>query len=201
MIENNGVGDVLLTGVTGFLGSHVFRELLESTASHVYCMVRSKAGMTAEERLQMMVVYYFEEWYGENYAERVTVIDADMEQEGILEKMEGYKFDTIINCAANVKHFAAGDSLMGANFTGVENLISLAKAKNAKLIQMSSLSVCGESVNGSVPAGYVFKETDLNIGQSLENKYIYSKYLAEQALIDAVSKKEVRGKVIRLGNL
>jgi len=200
-IKNNGVGDVLLTGATGFLGGHVFRELLTATDSNVICIVRSKPGMSAEERLEMMMVYYFEDWYTDELSGRVTVIDGDLEEDETREKLRDIHFDTIINCAANVKHFAAGDELLNANFAGVEKLISIAEEKGAKIIQISSLSVCGESVNGSVPAGYKFKETDLNIGQSLENKYIYTKYLAEQAIIDAVSKKRIRGKIIRLGNL
>lgn len=200
-IKFSGIGDVLLTGVTGFLGSHVFREILSSTDGKVICVVRSKEGISSEERLEEMMFYYFEDWYTPEISKRVTVIDGNMEEDEGIAKLRGLHFDTIINSAANVKHFAAGDALIKANYLSVKRLIDLAAEKDAKLIQISSLSVCGESVNGSIPPGYKFKETDLNIGQSLENKYIYSKYLAEQAVIDAVSKKQIRGKVIRLGNL
>ncbi len=200
-IRNTGVGDVLLTGATGFLGSHIFRELMDSASGRVYCLVRSRDGLKADVRFEAMMTYYFEDWYTDAMKRRTVIIDGELEDEDTREKLKAEHFDTIINCAANVKHFAVEKELLTANFSGVENLIELAETTGARLIQISSLSVCGESVNGSVPDDFVFRETDLNIGQSLENKYVYSKYLGEQAVIDAISRKRIRGKVIRLGNL
>ncbi len=200
-IRNDGVGDVLLTGVTGFLGSHVFKELINNTDAKVVCLVRNKNGMSAYERFRMQIVYYFEDWYLEEYNSRVAVVDGDLSDEDIGEKLSAYHFDTILNCAANVKHFDKSESLLSDNFSGVEHLIQFAEKTGVKLVQMSSLSVCGESVNGNIPSDFVFRENHLNIGQSLENKYVYSKYLAEQAIIDAISRGRIRGKIIRLGNL
>ncbi len=200
-ITYNGVGDVLLTGVTGFLGSHIFKELMNHTDGNVICLVRSKKDLPAEVRFRMIMTYYFEDWYSDDFSDRTTIIDSELGDESIQSKLSGLHFDTIINSAANVKHFAAGDELLRDNYSGVENLILLAENTGAKLIQLSSLSVSGESVNGNIPADFVFKENNLNIGQSLENRYVYSKYLAEQAIIDAVSKRKIKGKIIRLGNL
>ena len=196
-----GVGDVLLTGVTGFLGAHLYRTLIELTPGRVICLVRKKSGLSAEARFKMMMTYYFEDWYKPEYDSRTVIVDGDLADTDIDEKLSDLSFDSIFNCAANVKHFAAGDSLVNDNFKNVENLISLAEKRNALLVQASSLSVCGESVNGSIPMDFKFKENNLNIGQSLENKYVYSKYLAEQAIIDAVSRGRIRGKIIRFGNL
>ena len=200
-IRNNGVGDVLITGVTGFLGAHVYRALIEMTKGRVICLIRSKSGMSSRERFMMTMTYYFEDWYDEKYDARTVIVDADLNDEDIDGKLDGLSFDTIINNAANVKHFDSGDKLLTANFKTVENLIELAHRRGVRLVQASSLSVCGESVNGSIPQDFRFREFNLNIGQSLENKYVYSKYLAEQAIIDATSRGYIRGRIIRLGNL
>ena len=200
-ISKGSVGNILLTGATGFLGSHVLKEYLSSTEGHAVCLVRKKDGLSAEKRLQMMMIYYFEDWFTETLAKRVTIVDADLGDAHLFELLQPYQFDTIINCAANVRHFAAGNSLTIDNLYGVQHLITLAHDRNALLVQTSSLSVCGESVNGSVPLDFVFCENHLNIGQSLENKYVHSKYLAEQSVIDAVSRGYIRAKIIRLGNL
>lgn len=200
-IKDEGVGDVVLTGVTGFLGSHIFKELIDTTTGKVICLVRSKDGLPAETRMEMMMVYYFEDWYEKVDKNRVAVVNCDISDKDLVDKLSTYQFDTIINCAANVKHFDKNESLLNDNFSGVENLIELSQKQNARFVQMSSLSVSGESVNGNVPSDIIFRENNLNIGQSLENKYIYSKYLAEQAIIDATSRGKLRGKIIRLGNL
>lgn len=200
-ISYQGVGDVLLTGVTGFLGAHVYRALIDHTDGQVICVVRSKAGLPAEARFRMMMVYYFEDWYTEACEQRTVVVDAELTDLNLGEKLEHLHFDTIINTAANVKHFDLLDHLRRDNYETVERLIDVAERHDARLVQCSSLSVAGESVNGSIPIDYRFRETDLNIGQSLENKYIYTKYLAEQAVVDAVSRGRIRGKIVRLGNL
>lgn len=200
-IKYTDIGDVLLTGVTGFLGSHIYKKIMETTDKKVICPIRSKNGMSSFDRLEMTMIYYFEDWFRDEYAERTTVIDTDLESDGAMEKLLECRFDTIINTAANVKHFDKSENLIRDNYTSVENLISLAEKSKAVLIQASSLSVCGESVNGSIPSDFRFRENNLDIGQSLENKYVYSKYLAERAIIDAVSRGRIRGKIIRLGNL
>ena len=195
------LGDILLTGATGYLGSHLFKAIMDKTDSNVICLVRGKGELSAEERFKLTMIYYFEDWYTEKIANRTLIIDGTLDDADIDEKLDGFDFDMIINNAANVKHFDHGDNLINDNFRGVENLISLAEKRGAKLIQASSLSVCGESVNGSIGTDFKFKEFNLNIGQSLKNQYVYTKYLAEQAIIDAISRGRIKGKIIRLGNL
>ena len=50
-------GAVLLTGATGFLGSHILEELLVNTESKVYCLVRKikNSDKTSEDRLKEKV--------------------------------------------------------------------------------------------------------------------------------------------------
>jgi thioester reductase-like protein len=99
-----------------------------------------------------------------------------------------------------VKHFVNDDLLDRVNVHGVENLIDVCKARNKKLVQISTVSVGGESVNGSVPKDRLLTEDSLNIGQNLDNKYAETKFRAEQAVLEAAS-DGLRGKIIRVGNL
>ena len=56
--------------------------------------------------------------------------------------------DPIINCAASVKHFADLDFLKETNVYGVGNLIELCLEKKIRLVQISTVSVCGERNTG-----------------------------------------------------
>lgn len=200
-IGNAGVGDVLLTGVTSFLGSYVFKELLTTTDGAVVCVVRKKNGRAAKERFETIMKRRFGTWFQESFYKRVAVVEGELGDPDVDKKLAAYRFDTIVNCAGNFRRYVKGDASVEDNFGGVEPLVRLAEKTGAKLVQASSLSVAGESVDGNVPLDFKFAENCLNVGQALPNKYVYSKYLAEQAIIDATSRGKIRGKIIRLGNL
>ena len=102
--------------------------------------------------------------------------------------------------AACVKHFAADDVLERINVQGVENLIDFCKNNGRRLIQISTVSVAGEGSDGVPPMSRVFCENDLYIGQNITNEYIRTKFLAERAVLEAVS-EGLDGKVVRVGNL
>lgn len=82
----------------------------------------------------------------------------------------------------------------------MENLIEFCKNNGRRLIQISTVSVAGEGSDGNPPMSRVFCENDLYIGQNITNEYIRTKFLAERAVLEAVS-NGLDGKVIRVGNL
>ncbi len=195
------VNNVLLSGGTGFLGIHVLKELLESNSERIYCLVRRGNLASAEKRLKTMLMYYFDSDYQEEFdCGRLNVIEADITDDALTEKLKGIGFEAIINCAAIVKHFAVGDAIERVNVTGVKNLIEIAKAHDARMIQISTVSVAGESVNDSVPRDKVIKENELFFGQNLDNRYVNTKFRAEEAMLEAIE-QGMRGKIIRVGNL
>ena len=191
---------ILLTGATGYLGSHVLWELLRRNAKEIYCLVRSGKGQTSDERLRTVMMYYFGGMFTDEVYSRIQVIDTDITSPDLMDKVKDLDFDTVINCAAVVKHFAADDSIERVNVGGVENLIQVAKAKGALLVQVSTESVAGESLNGSIPPERKLREYELDIGQNLDNKYAASKFKAEKAMIEQFP-NGLRGKIIRVGNL
>jgi len=123
---------------------------------------------------------------------------ADAEGIGALVTEE---FDTVINCAAIVKHFADFNELKQVNVDGVENLIRLCLKKKARLIHLSTASISGEALEGMVTEKEL-TENRLNIGQEVaSNAYVHTKYLAEEKVLWAVAEHGLDAKIMRLGNL
>ena len=190
----------MITGATGFLGIHVLKAYLDHYDGKVYCLVRKGAYESPEKRMMHMLMYYFDHPYEELFEERIICVDGDITSKEQVEGFFAYKFHTLINCAACVKHFAADDVLEKINVQGVENLIDFCKNNGRSLIQISTVSVAGEGSDGTPPMSRVFCENDLYIGQNITNEYIRTKFLAERAVLEAVS-GGLDGKIIRVGNL
>lgn len=199
-ISYTPLGDVLLTGCTGFLGIHVLRELLKEPNRKIYCLIRQSRKKTLEHRLNIMYFYYFAETLDSLFGKQIYLVEGDITEENLTEKVKCYNFSEIINCAACVKHFVVDDSIEKVNFHGVENLIKVALAIGSKLIHVSTTSVAGE---GGPEFGDDFKmtETMCDFGQIHENQYVDSKLKAELAILDSIEQKGLRAKIIRVGNL
>ncbi len=201
-IHHEGLGDVLLTGATGFLGIHVLYELLKNTSAKIFCFIRSNKQASAKERLRTLFIYYFSSSMEKAFNERVTVIDGDITNADSVNALIDCPFKTLINCAACVKHFAASDILTRINVDGVCNLINLCSKKHTRLIQISTVSVAGDNVGQNILVGRKLTEKDFYIGQEVtSNKYVYSKFQAEELVLTAIGQGKLDGKIIRVSNL
>lgn len=58
-----------------------------------------------------MLMYYFDNPCKEMFEERIVCVDGDITSKEQVYSLSEYKFDTLINCAACVKHFASDDVL------------------------------------------------------------------------------------------
>ena len=196
--ERQQLGNVLLTGATGYLGIHVLRELIDSDAATITCLVRGKDLPTAEHRLKNLLFYYFEKSFKELFGTRLFVVNADVTQEI---NVEGH-IDTVFNCAANVKHFSKGTDIEDVNIGGAQRCVEFCLKTGARLVHISTTSV-GEiwiihNDGEQVPK---LDERKLWFGQFLDNRYINSKFLAERLVLDAVAHHGLSAKVMRVGNL
>ncbi len=201
--EQQPLGDVLLCGATGYLGIHVFRELMEKTDSKVYCLIRAKKGQSAKERFRDLLQYYFGEDYEALFGTRIFLIEGDaVEPEALADfHMEAQEI-TVINCAASVKHFAKGDEIERANLEIVRNLIGWCQKNSARLVHVSTESVFGHPAAGVPRDGLLYDEHMLYVGQIYEdNQYVRSKFLAERLIYEKILKEDLNAKVLRAGNL
>ena len=128
------LGDVLLTGATGFLGSHVLKELLLRNGGRIYCLVRRSEKLTGWERLQEVMRFYFGTAL-DAHLRRIQVIEGDF----LTAPLPPTKTPlTVINCAALVKHFAAVEDLQKNNVEGPLRLADYCMKKGHRLVQRAS---------------------------------------------------------------
>ncbi len=193
--ERQALGNVLLTGATGYLGIHILRELIDSDAPNIYCLVRGKSQAAAESRLRTLLYFYFSQSFKELFGTRLHVVLGDVTSP----LDESLDVNTVFNCAAIVKHFSEGTEIEDVNVGGAQKCVDFCLKKHARLVHVSTASTRGLWA-GEVK-DYVFTEQRLYMGQYLGNKYIYSKFMAERLILDAVALHGLSAKIMRVGNL
>ena len=206
--QKNDVGNILIAGATGFLGIHILADYLDNDSGTAYCFVRGKDKKDSINRLKELLEFYF----GDKNIDmsRIEVVCADLQKNNFAisdgEYVELSKnVDTVINCAASVKHYGSYKYFYEVNVETVKRLIEFCKNSGAKLIHTSTLSISGNSFADEFD-GYIskeekhFYESSLYIGQPLENVYARSKFEAEKVVLDAIS-DGLQANIMRMGNL
>lgn len=199
--EQRPIGNIMLTGATGFMGVHVLAQFLREESGNAYCMIRKGKYDSPKACLKNIFFYYFDSELEEDFDSRVTVLDGDVTDYRKFVPFEELPIDTVFNCAANVKHFSSGTDIEDVNVGGAQNCVKFCKKIGARLIHFSTTSVCGMSVDNKLPAGSVLNEQTLYIGQRLDTKYTNSKLLSERVVLEAVAEQNLDAKVIRVGTL
>lgn len=197
--QRRTLGNMLLAGASGYLGIHILHEFLEEYAGVAYCLVRGRSDISAEQRLKHQLFYYFERNYADLFGSRIIVVEGDVTTE--LPIGDDLRIDTVINCAAVVKHFSSGTEIEDVNVGGVENLVKFCLARDIPLVQISTGSTMRCPLKPGATIVGKATERQLYIGQDLENKYVRSKFLAERVVLDAVATRGLAAKIMRVGNL
>lgn len=198
------LGNVLLTGATGFLGAHILDSLMKNENGKIYCLVRSRNQDDRRGRLREILNYYFGDTYDNEIGKRIIPIIGNVEQIGLSNNIP-HDVQTVIHTAATVKHYGSYEYFRNVNVLGTENVVAYAKMCGARLIHISTISVSGNSLADEIEVYRSakeknFDETSLYIGQPLENVYIHSKFEAEIAVLNAVL-DGLDAKIVRVGNL
>ena len=210
--DEEKIGNILLTGVTGFVGIHILEKLINNTNSNIYCLIRKKNKINIYDRLIKTLHFYFDDKYDSFIGNRVRIIEGDivfpnfkLEENDYLEL--GNKISCIINSAAIVKHYGRQNLFDETNIKGVQNIIDFCNKFNVKLYHISTLSVSGnvfaeDSFNSAdIKYKTVFRENNLYIEQDLSNIYIYTKFIAERMILENITNYSLNAKIIRLGNI
>ena len=201
--HKKSLGNILITGATGFLGAHVVDELMKEEQGKIYCLVRGKNDNAGLDRLKSVLEYYFGDKYESEIDRRIIPVCGDIEEplpDGLPSDVQ-----TVIHTAASVKHYGSYSYFQRVNAEGTGHVVEYAKRIGAKLIHISTLSVSGNSMADDFTVYHsekekFFDETSFYIGQPLDNVYIHSKFEAERKVYDAML-EGLDAIVIRVGNL
>ena len=120
----------MLTGFTGFLGAHVLDSFIKQETGTIYCLIRSKNNMTAEERLKNVLHFYFNEKYDKYIGNRIKLVEGDITLNNLgLSDQEytclGKNIQSVIHCAELVKHFGTYKDFENINILGTQKIIEL----------------------------------------------------------------------------
>lgn len=213
-IKTQEMGDVILTGATGFLGAHILYELVTKTKSTVFCPVRIKEGIDVALRLKSILNFYFKDKLDNFLGARIRPFACDLTEENNnmqdIFKLEGFNITHCIHSAATVKHYGDLTKFKKVNVHAVMHLCNMCSDFGVELIHISTGSVSGDIVENAQnitsegktnKVKKAFSETDLYIGQQLDNVYAYSKFLAERYVLEQISQGKLKAKVLRMGNL
>ena len=207
--KESEIGDLLLFGATGFLGTHILDKYLSSTKGNIYCLVRRKNNEDSEQRLKNILNFYFENKYEEEFGKRIFVVYGDITKEnfGLNEKEYeelGKKIDIVVNSAALVKHFGDFEMFKSINVIGTKNIIKYCKKFNKKLYHVSTMSVAGisaidEDIKNDEER-FLFGEDNFYVGQNLNNAYVYTKFEAEKEILEEIP-NGLQACILRMGNI
>jgi thioester reductase-like protein len=183
-----GIGGVLITGATGYLGSHLLHHLLTHTRTPIYCLARSNAKDGAYSRVLRAL----------NDADdvppridRLRIFDADLSRPKLGLSNRRYAaiaddVSTIVHCAADVSWSSSYAKLHPANVIPVAHLLQLAAQGCTKHFALiSSMAVC----YSTDPSLYTHEGSDPSTYLSrIPLGYAQSKAMAERLVRDAAAR-------------
>ena len=162
------MGAVFMTGATGFVGKELLDRFLAGDERHVYALVRASDDRAAADRLPAHP--------------RLTAVAGDIEKPGLgldpatTRRLAG-EVSTVMHCAASVSFELSLPESRCINVEGTRHVLEFAE----RCEQLERFSYVSTAYVGGEPDG-VFREDQLDVGQSFRNAYERSKFEAELML-------------------
>ena len=210
-IKDSPIGNVLLIGVTGFLGSHLIYSYLKNESGDIYCLIRQKDNVIPHERLKNTLSFYFGPEFFEEFQDRIHVVSGDITKVNLGLSEEDFStvsdnISTVINSGAIVKHYGQRDLFENINVYGTRNVVDFCVSCKKRLLHVSTISISGNGETSEMVSPekldkkVVFSEKDLYIGQKLNNVYTVTKFEAERIVLEAID-NGLDAQILRVGNI
>jgi thioester reductase-like protein len=196
---------VFLTGATGVLGGRLLKDLLQSTGSRIYCLVRGKDALHSRERVRSVLrVYDIDGALESEFLTRVIVLAGDVSQDrlGLSEAAFSElqrRTDITIHAAANTSLLVKYERLEPINVRGTARIIEFCLGTAEKILSyVSTHTVMGDKTFDS---RIRFREIDYDLGQGFNHmNYQRSKFSAE-AMVRAAREHGLKWRIFRPGQI
>jgi len=179
-------GAIILTGATGFLGMEVLARLLEHDDREVLALVRASDTAAAEARVDGVLRRLWRD--PSPYRERVRAVPADLTRPGLglssaARERLADRAGTVLHCAASIAFDLPLDEARLVNVEGTRQVIGLAREARERGSLQRFIHVSTAYVSGRHPG--LFRERQLDIGQTFRNTYEQTKHEAEHLVWEA----------------
>lgn len=137
---------ILLTGATGFIGSHLLAELLNTTRAEIFCLVRASSQQQASQRLQERLQRYHIALKPEQRA-RISVVMGNIADDKFALNDEQYaalsqQVDIVYHSASAVNFIQPYSYMKHDNVGGLREVIRFTTHQRTKpLMLLSTISV------------------------------------------------------------
>jgi thioester reductase-like protein len=177
---------VLLTGVTGFVGTAVMLRYLERTERPIVALVRASDPEEAAARVRAALADVVARGRLDGYMERCTAVPADLLADGLglphSARVDlAHRCDEIVHCAASVTFDLPLEDARAVNAAGAARIAELAQrtaesgAGLRRVVHVSTAYVAGHHKG-------TFGEDDVTLHRAFRNTYEQTKHEAEQLL-------------------
>jgi thioester reductase-like protein len=186
----------LITGATGFVGSHLAYQLLEN-GNHVTALARGGKNISARERVLDVLGQVAESPDSlKAHLDRLEVLEADISRPHLGLDNDAFSCvttntDEIWHCAASLSFTEEErDEIFLMNVGGTRHVLEMARlTRSPRLHHVSTAYVAGTKEFAT--------EAELNTGQTFRNAYEASKCEAEALVVEAHKNNAVRATIYR----
>jgi len=173
---------IFLTGITGFVGAYLCRELLEQTRATLYCLVRANDADHAAQRIRENLEHYF--LWKDSYAARLIPVVGDLKYPLLGLTSEGFHslaqtIDVIYHCGSKLSYVAPYEYLQAANIGGTQETLRLATQVRPKPYHF--VSSLGIFLAYKVPVGGQ-EDDELDETKCPDVGYFQTKYISEKVV-------------------
>lgn len=194
--------NVLLTGVTGFVGPFILSELMKRTQYKVYCLVRATTPENGFERVKANMENYY--LWDDDYKERIEIICGDLEKPllglGHAEFNElAVTIDMIYHNGANTNFLKPYNLLKAANVGGTQEILRLAVTEKVKQVHFVSTHYVFSTISNE-PGSTKYEDEIPTYREIVVMGYQQTKLVCEQ-MVDIARQRNIPVSIYRLGRV